>query len=162
MSGGQVAWKTSEEAWSANIDVNLSGVWRTAKATIGAMLRRPAPRQGRFIAIASAAGMSGHPTISAYCAAKHGVIGLVQSLAVELGTSGVTANSVCPGSTASGILEASRQVYGLGSLDDFAVHHPIGRILQPEEIASAVSWLASEAQSGVTGIALPVDGGMTI
>jgi SDR family mycofactocin-dependent oxidoreductase len=162
MSGGQVAWKTSEEAWAANIDVNLSGVWRTAKATIGAMLRRPAPRRGRFIAIASAAGMSGHPTISAYCAAKHGVIGLVQSLAVELGTSGITANSVCPGSTASGILEASRQVYDLGSLDDFAVHHPIGRILQPEEIASGVSWLAAEAQSGVTGIALPVDGGMTI
>ena len=67
-----------------------------------------------------------------------------------------------PGSTASGILEASRQVYDLESLDDFAVHHPIGRILQPDEIASAISWLAAEAQSGVTGIALPVDGGMTI
>jgi NAD(P)-dependent dehydrogenase (short-subunit alcohol dehydrogenase family) len=114
------------------------------------------------VAIASAAGMSGHPTIGAYCAAKHGVIGLIQTLAVELGTSGVTANCVCPGSTASGILEASRRVYDLSSLDDFAVHHPIGRILQPEEIASAVSWLAAEERSGVTGIALPVDGGMTI
>jgi SDR family mycofactocin-dependent oxidoreductase len=162
MRGGEVVWKMSPETWAANIDVNLSGVFRTARATVAAMMRQPKPRSGRFIAIASAAGMGGHPTIGAYCAAKHGVIGLVESLAVELGTTGITANCVCPGSTASGILEASRRVYSLESLDDFAVHHPIGRILQPEEIASAVSWLAAEAQSGVTGISLPVDGGMTI
>ena len=162
MSGGEVAWKTADEAWNANIDINLSGVWRTAKATVGTMLRQPKPRTGRFVAIASAAGMGGHPTISAYCAAKHGVIGLIQSMAVELGTTGITANCICPGSTASGILEASRRVYDLSSLDDFAVHHPIGRILQPEEIASGISWLVAEEQSGVTGISLPVDGGMTI
>ncbi len=162
MSGGAVAWQMSDETWAANIDVNLTGVWRTAKATVGTMLKRPSPRHGRFVAIASAAGMGGHPTIAAYCASKHGVIGLIRSLATELGTSGVTANCVCPGSTASGILEASRKVYGLQSLDEFAVHHPIGRILQPPEIASAVAWLCAEEQSGVTGAALPVDGGMTI
>lgn len=162
MSGGNVAWKITDEQWDVNIDVNLSGVWRTARATIGHMLHRPQPRSGRFVAIASAAGMQGHPTIAAYVAAKHGVIGLVRSLAVELGTTGITANCVCPGSTDSGILRASAEVYGLASVDEFAAHHPIGRILRPEEIAAAVSWLAASEQSGVTGISLPVDGGMTI
>jgi len=162
MSGGVVSWQTSDDAWSINMDVNLSGVWRTARATLPAILERAQPRSGRFVAIASAAGLGGHPMIAAYSAAKHGVIGLVQSLAVELGDSGVTANCVCPGSTAGGILQASADVYQLDSPDDFAVHHPIGRILQPTEIASAVGWLCAEEQSGVTGVALPVDGGMTV
>lgn len=162
MAGGQVAWKLDDSAWAANIDINLSGVWRTAKATVPAMLRRPRPRSGRFVAVASAAGMGGHPSIAAYCAAKHGVIGLVRSLAAELGPTGVTANSVCPGSTRSGILEASRRLYGLADLDAFAEHHAIPRILEPEEIAAGISWLCGEAQSGVTGIALPIDAGMTI
>jgi SDR family mycofactocin-dependent oxidoreductase len=162
MSGGDVGWETSEAVWAVNMDVNLTGVWRTARAAMPAILDRAEPRSGRFVAIASAAGLGGHPTIAAYCAAKHGVIGLIQSLAVELGSTGVTANCVCPGSTASAILQASADVYRLDSMDEFAQHHPIGRILRPTEIASAVAWLCAEEQSGVTGIALPVDGGMTI
>lgn len=162
MAGGRVAWKLDDAAWDANIDVNLSGVWRTARAAVPAMLRRPEPRTGRFVAVASAAGMGGHPTIAAYCAAKHGVIGLIRSLASELGPTGITANSICPGSTRSGILEASAALYGLSDLDAFAQHHAIPRILEPEEVASGISWLCAEAQSAVTGIALPVDGGMTI
>lgn len=162
MVGGNVGWKIPDDEWSANIDINLTGVWRTAKATIPKMLRQSEPRRGRFVAVASAAGLQGHPTIAAYVAAKHGVVGLVRSLATELGITGITVNAVCPGSTATGILQASADVYGLSSLDDFAVHHPIGRILQPAEIASAVSWLCAEEQSGVTGITLAVDGGMTI
>lgn len=162
MVGGATAWKQTDATWNADIDINLTGVWRTARAAVPALLARPAPRSGRFVAIASAAGLGGHPTISAYVASKHAVVGLVRSLAVELGTSGVTANSVCPGSTASGVLEASRDAYELASIDDFAVHHPIGRILQPEEIASAVSWLCAADRGGVTGTTLAVDGGMTI
>ncbi len=162
MSGGKPAWKTSDESWLVNLDVNLTGVWRTARATIPALLSQPAPRDGRFVAVASAAGMSGHPTIAAYCASKHGVIGLIKSLAVELGASGVTANCVCPGSTDTAILQASADIYGLGSVDEFSVHHPIGRVLQPAEIADAIAWLAAPERSGVTGVALPVDGGMTI
>jgi SDR family mycofactocin-dependent oxidoreductase len=162
MSGGTVAWQAPDDVWSINMDVNLTGVWRTARATLPALLERSEPRSGRFVAIASAAGLGGHPMIAAYSAAKHGVIGLVKSLAVELGASGVTANCICPGSTATGILQASADVYRLDSPDEFAVHHPIGRVLQPTEIASAVAWLCAQEQSGVTGIALPVDGGMTI
>lgn len=162
MAGGSPVWRTSNQVWDLNIDINLSGVWRTARATVPELLRRPAPRTGRFIAIASAAGMGGHPTIGAYCAAKHGVIGLVRGLAADLGASGVTANAVCPGSTDSGILRASAEIYGLGSVDEFSVHHPIGRILQPEEIARTVVWLADAGSGGITGAAVAVDGGMTI
>jgi len=162
MSGGAVGWKTSEETWRVNMEVNLTGVWRTARSVIPAMLSRPAPRTGRFVAIASAAGMGGHPTIAAYCAAKHGVVGLVRSVASELGDTGITANAVCPGSTDSGILRASAEVYGLASVEEFAVHHPIGRILRPDEIARAVLWLASPDAGGVTGATFAVDGGMTI
>jgi SDR family mycofactocin-dependent oxidoreductase len=162
MAGGANAWELDDPAWDVVVDVNLTGVWRTARAAIPAMLSRPKPRAGRFVAIASAAGMGGHPTIAGYVAAKHGVIGFIRSLAVELAPRGITANSVCPGSTRSGILEASRQLYGLAGLEEFAVHHPIGRILEPTEIASAVAWLCAEEQSGVTGAALAVDGGMTI
>ena len=108
MSGGEVAWKTADEAWNANIDINLSGVWRTAKATVGDDAR---PARSRAPAASSRShrrrAWAATPPISAYCAAKHGVIGLIQSMAVELGTTGITANCICPGSTASGILEAA-------------------------------------------------------
>ena len=162
IGSGTPAWETDDATWAVNLDVNLTGVWRTARATVPALLARSRPRSSRFVAIASAAGLGGHPAISAYCASKHGVVGLVRSMAVELAPRGVTVNAVCPGSTDSGILEASRVLYGLESVDDFAVHHPLGRIIQPPEVASAVAWLCAEEQAGVTGVALPVDGGMTI
>jgi SDR family mycofactocin-dependent oxidoreductase len=162
IGGGAPAWEAAEATWHVNIDVNLTGVWRTARAAVPAMLERPGPRAGRFVAIASAAGIGGHPAIAAYTAAKHGVIGFVRSLAVELGPLGITSNAVCPGSTSTEILEASRDVYDLHSAGEFAIHHPIGRLLQPDEIASAVAWLCGPDQGGVTGIALAVDGGMTI
>ncbi len=162
IAGGDPAWEADDDVWNVNIEVNLTGVWRTAKAAVPALLARAEPRAGRFVAIASAAGAGGHPAIAAYTAAKHGVVGFVRSLAVELGPLGVTANAVSPGSTSTEILEASREVYDLHSAGEFAVHHPIGRLLLPDEIASAVSWLCGQEQSGVTGIALAVDGGMTI
>ena len=162
VGGGDPAWKITEEAFQVNIDVNLTGVWRTAKATIPALLERPKPRRGRFVAIASAAGMRGNPTIADYTAAKHGVVGLVRSLALELGPRGVTVNAVAPGSTNTNILQASADLYGLDSTDEFAIHHTIGRNLQPEEIAAGVAWLCAPESGGVTGIVLPIDGGMTV
>lgn len=162
IGGGDPSWKIPDEVWQTNFDVNLTGVWKTAKASIPAMLARPKPRHGRFVAIASAAGMRGNPTISDYTAAKHGVVGLVRSLALELGRHGITANAVAPGSTHTAILQASADLYGLSSVDEFAVHHTIGRNLAPEEIAAGVSWLCAEDRGGVTGIVLPIDGGMTV
>ena len=81
------------------LDVNLGGVLALARAAIPALLRRPAPRSGRFLAVASAAATRGLPMLAAYCAAKAGVAGLVRALAVELADTGVTANAVSPGST---------------------------------------------------------------
>lgn len=160
--GGPRTWELSDEQWAANLDVNLTGVWRTAVATVPALLERPRPRRGRFVAVASAAGTEGHPQIGAYVAAKHGVVGLVRSLAAELGPEGVTANAVCPGSTRSAILEASAALYGLGSIDEFAQHHAIGRLVTVDEVASAIAWLCAAEQGAVTGVALAVDGGMTV
>ncbi len=159
--GGPSLWETPDEAWDANIGINLEGVYRLARAAVPALLRRPAPRSGRFVAVASAAGTRGLPQLAAYVAAKHGVVGLVKSLAVELGPHGITANAVAPGSTRTAMLDASAEVYGLASAEEFAVHHPLGRLLEPTEIASALVWLCSDAASGITGAILPVDAGMT-
>lgn len=162
IGGGEPAWGIDEAAWQVNLDVNLTGVWHTAKATIPAMLRVARPRSGRFVAIASAAGMRGNATIADYTAAKHGVIGLVRSLAIELGGRGVTVNAVAPGSTETAILQASADLYSLSSTDEFKIHHPIGRNLLPDEIADGVAWLCDARRGGVTGIVLPIDGGMSL
>jgi SDR family mycofactocin-dependent oxidoreductase len=159
--GGRPLWETADEAWDAMVGVNLTGCWRLARAAAPALLARPAPRQGRFVAISSAGGELGLPLLGAYTAAKHGVHGLVRSLAAELGPHGVTANAVAPGSTATAMLEASAAVYGLADATDFAVHHHLPRLVEPGEVAALVAWVCSPASSAVTGAVLPADAGMT-
>jgi SDR family mycofactocin-dependent oxidoreductase len=161
IGGGRPAWETGDEIWSAMVDVNLAGVWRLARAAVPAMLRRPMPRQGRFVAVASAGAIVGLPLLSAYVAAKHGVVGLTRSLAAELGPEGITANVVAPGSTRTAALTASAAIYGLDSPEEFSVHHLEPRLLDPAEVAAAVVWLCSPSASGVTGAVLSVDAGMT-
>ena len=106
-------------------------------------------------------GTLGLPLLAAYAAAKHGVEGLVRSLAAELGDLGITANAVAPGSTRGPMLQASAAVYGLVDAEELAQHHFQHRLLQPEEVAAAIRWLCSAASSAVTGAVLPVDAGMT-
>ncbi|MGC9960493.1 MAG: mycofactocin-coupled SDR family oxidoreductase [Acidimicrobiales bacterium] len=161
IGGGPAGWETGDELWEAMIDVNLAGVWRLARAAIPAMLAMPMPRQGRFVAVASAGGVVGFPRLSAYVAAKHGVIGFTRSLAAELATEGITANVVAPGSTRTAGLVASAAVYGLESPEEFRVHHLEPRLLEPAEVAAAIVWLCGAGSSGVTGAVLPVDAGMT-
>lgn len=161
LSGGRPSWELSEDEWSATLDVDLTGVWRLARACVPVMLERPAPRSGRFVAVASAAALVGTPRLGAYAAAKHGVLGLVRSLAAELAPEGVTANAVAPGSTATAMLEASARLYGLAGPEELGRHHLDERLLRPEEVAAAVAWLCSRSASGVTGAVLPVDAGMT-
>ncbi|MCL4313081.1 MAG: mycofactocin-coupled SDR family oxidoreductase [Actinobacteria bacterium] len=161
IAGGQSVWQTSDNTWQTMIDVNLTGVFNLAKAAIPEILRRPVPRQGRFIAISSTAGLVGMPRIAAYAAAKHGVIGLIKAMATELGGEGVTVNAVCPGSTRGPMLEHSAKIYDLSDSDEFASQHLTGRLLDSDEIASAVVFLASPAASGITGTCLVVDAGFT-
>jgi SDR family mycofactocin-dependent oxidoreductase len=162
IAGGRRLWEMPPAELDAVLDVDLRAVLTLARVAIPALLRRPEPRSGRFVAVASAAATRGLPMLAAYCAAKAGVAGLVRALAVELGSSGVTANAVAPGSTDTPILAESARLYGLDSAADFGRQQPFGRLLDPAEVAAALVWLAGESSSGVTGALLPVDGGLAL
>ena len=144
------------------LDTDLGGVINLARAAIPALLRRPAPRSGRFLAVASAAATRGLPMLAAYCAAKAGVAGLIRALAAELGETGVTANAVSPGSTDTPILAESARLYGLPGASSFAAQQPVRRLLAPDEVAAALAWLAGEDSGGITGAVIPVDGGLAL
>ena len=162
VAGGVPLWEQPEHEVRAVIDTDLLGVIALARAAVPALLRRPAPRSGRFVAVASTAAVRGLPLLAAYCAAKAGVTGLVRALAVELGGTGVTANAVSPGSTDTLVLAESARLYGLPSAQDFAAQQPLGRLLTPEEVAAALLWLGGTSSAAVTGAVLPVDGGLAL
>jgi SDR family mycofactocin-dependent oxidoreductase len=159
VSGGVPLWEQDPAQTAAILAVDLGSVLTLAQVAIPALLRRPPPRAGRFVAVASAAATRGLPMLAAYCAAKAGVTGLVRALAVELQGTGITANAVSPGSTDTDVLLESARLYDvpvseLGTQQD--------HILAPAEVAAAICWLLSPAASGVTGVALPVDAGMAV
>jgi len=162
IAGGVPLWEVPPARQRAVLDVNLGGVLSLARAAVPALLRRPAPRSGRFLAVASAAATRGLPMLAAYCAAKAGVTGLIRALAAELADSGVTANAVSPGSTATAILDESARLYQLPGARAFASQQPMGRLLDPAEVAAVLAFLASPASSGMTGAVVPVDGGLAL
>jgi SDR family mycofactocin-dependent oxidoreductase len=162
IAGGVPLWEMPADQARAVLDTDLGGVINLARAAIPALLRRPAPRSGRFLAVASAAATRGLPMLAAYCAAKAGVAGLIRALAAELGDTGVTANAVSPGSTDTPILAESARLYGLPGPSAFAVQQPVRRLLAPDEVAAALAWLAGETSGGITGAVIPVDGGLAL
>jgi SDR family mycofactocin-dependent oxidoreductase len=162
IAGGAPAWQVPREREAALLDVNLGGVLNLARVAVPALLRRPAPRRGRFIAVASAAATRGMPMLAAYSAAKAGVAGFIRALAAELGGTGVTANAVSPGSTATAALDESARLYALPAAESFAIQQPLGRLLRPEEVAAVIAFLAGEDASGMTGAIVPVDGGLAL
>ena len=154
---------TSIEVWNRMLAVNLTGTFLCTREVIPAMT---AARWGRVVNIASTAGLRGYPKTAAYTAAKHGVVGLTRALALETAKLGITVNAVCPGYTDTDMAAAavSNLVRELGKTEEEARKmitrvNPLGRLIDPAEVAAAVGWLCSPAASGVTGQALAVAGG---
>ena len=155
--------RTDEELWSFMLEVNLSGVMRCTQAVLGGMGKRG---WGRVINIASTAGLKGYAYTSAYCAAKHGVIGLTRTLALEMARKGVTVNAVCPGFTETDILDETLTniVEKTGctreqAADQIKSVNPQHKFIQPEEVAQCVAWLCGPGSDTVTGQSIAVDAG---
>jgi NAD(P)-dependent dehydrogenase (short-subunit alcohol dehydrogenase family) len=145
------------------MNVNFMGVVHATQAVLPGMIER---RRGRVIAIASTAGLKGYAYVSAYSAAKHAVIGLVRSLALETAKSGVTVNAVCPGFTETPLVARAVEtiVAKTGRSEELAKaelvkSNPQGRLVRPEEVADAVLWLASPGAAAINGQAIVVAGG---
>jgi SDR family mycofactocin-dependent oxidoreductase len=161
IAGGVPLWEMPAGQLAAVVDVNLGGVLAAARIGIPHLLRRPQPREGRFIAVASAAAARGLPMLAAYCAAKAGVVSVVRALGAELRGTGVTANAVSPGSTRTPILAESARLYAMSSAEQFAFQQPIERLITPEEVAALIVWLAGTSSGAVTAAEMPIDGGLT-
>jgi len=163
------SWELSEQQWDETVNVDLKGVWITCKVCIPQMIAR---RRGKIICISSTAGVKGMENLAHYVAAKHGVIGLVKTLAMELARYDINVNAVCPTSVDTTMCrnQALYDIFAGGPGPQATYEHmlalmnqmnlfPDRNLLPPEAISAAVLWLASEEARNLTGCALPVDAG---
>jgi NAD(P)-dependent dehydrogenase (short-subunit alcohol dehydrogenase family) len=155
--------RTPEELWHSMIAVNLTGAYHGIRAVLPAMLER---KFGRIVTIASTAGLKGYPYVAAYCASKHGVIGLTRALALEVAQRNITVNAVCPGYTETDLVRDTllniQKVTGRSAeeaREALTRTNPQGRLIQPTEIAHTVAWLCLPGSESVNGQSIAIAGG---
>jgi len=155
--------RLAHETWDRMLAVNLTGVFLCTQAALPPML---AARAGRIVNIASSAGQKGYAYCTAYAAAKHGVLGMTRSLALEVAAQGLSVNAVCPGYTDTAIVRdgVARIVAATGrseadAMSTFSQSSPLQRLVRPDEVAATVRWLCTDAPAAFTGQAMSVSGG---
>jgi 3-hydroxybutyrate dehydrogenase len=155
--------KTTSRHWQQMLDVNLTGAFHCTQAVLPQMLEKG---WGRIINIASTAGLKGYKYVSAYVAAKHGLVGLTKALALELATKNITVNAVCPGYTETDIVQEAivNIMQKTGRTEEqaraeLAAGNPQQKLVQVEEVANAVAWLCQPASGAMTGQSIAVAGG---
>ena len=165
--GGRPAHELTEEEWQFHLDVNLTGAWRCAAAVLPGMVARGT---GSIVNIGSTGSLVGFPAFAGYVAAKHGLVGLTKALAADYGPKGVRANVICPtsvrddpdldGTMLAGVAEVlGKTPHAYAQMTGF--FHPLGRLVEAWDVASAALWLASDESARVTGSTLTVDAGYT-
>lgn len=152
-----------DSLWNEMLAVNLGGVYRCIRSALPDMLQAG---RGRIVNIASTAGLKGYPYVTAYCAAKHGVIGLTRALALELARKNISVNAVCPGYTDTDLsreaianIQAKTGRAATEVRAIFTAHNPQGRMVSPEEVAQTVLWLCTNDVASITGQSIAVAGG---
>lgn len=155
--------RTDDALWAQMLGVNLSGTFFCTRAVLPEMI---AARWGRVVNIASTAAQRGYPYVSAYCAAKHGVLGLTRALALEVANKGITVNAVCPGYTDTDIVaDAVANIVSTtgrsveAARAELVKGNPQGQLIAPEQVANAVLWLCRAGSDAITGQAISVSGG---
>ena len=153
---------TTSKVWHDSIAVNLTGAFYGCRHVMAAMMAR---RNGRIVNIASTAGLKGYPYVAAYCAAKHGLVGLTRALALEAAGHGVTVNAVCPGYTDTPLVARSAERIAAKTgrkardvKDTLANTSPLKRLIEPKEVADTVMWLCSPEAEAITGQCIVIGG----